>query len=131
MDDLFHLGDCMFTVRWTDLDTYAHVNNARYFDYLTEGRAMVLNHIIGPVDDIQYFMVDARCVYLKPIDYPNNIKLKHYIAQVGHTSFTVVCNIHSEDESIHYAHTECKLVCVSAATQKPVKIPEELLSKLK
>lgn len=131
MDEGKFLGECLLPVRWTDLDTYAHVNNARYFDYLTEGRTRVMNHVFGPTDDVQYFMVDARCVYLKPIDYPNNIKLKHYILQIGTTSFTVLCNLYSEDESVHFARTECKLVCVDKNTQRPVRIPDVLLDKMK
>ncbi len=27
-------------IRWVDLDAYAHVNNARYFDYMSEARAV-------------------------------------------------------------------------------------------
>jgi acyl-CoA thioester hydrolase len=123
---LHYIGECFIPVRWNDLDTYGHVNNAIYFEYLTEGRTLVLQHLIKPMDDIQYFMVDARCVYLKPIDYPNNLKLKHYLKAMGHTSFTILCDIYSENESKHFARTECKLVCIDAATQKPIKVPDNL-----
>lgn len=126
---LKYLGDCFIPVRWTDLDTYGHVNNAKHFEYLTDGRTMVLQHLIKPMDSVQYFMVDARCNYLKPIDYPNNLKLKHYVKSIGHTSFTVLCDILSEDESIHFARTECKLVCIDAAKQKPIRVPDYLREK--
>lgn len=123
---LKHIGDCFIPVRWSDLDTYAHVNNAKYLEYLTDGRALVLGHIVKPVDQLQFFMVDARCVYLKPIDYPNNLRLKHYLLAIGNTSFTVLCDLYSEDESVHFARTYCKLVCVDATTQKPIRVPEFL-----
>jgi len=123
------LGECLIPVRWSDLDTYGHVNNAVYFEYLTDGRAIILQHIIKPVDTLQFFMVDARCVYLKPIDYPNTIKLKHYLKHLGGSSFTVLCDIHSENESIHFARTECKLVTVDASTQKPIRVPDHLREK--
>lgn len=129
INTLKFLGDCLIPVRWSDLDTYGHVNNAVYFEYLTDGRAIILQHIIKPMDQLQFFMVDARCNYLKPIDYPNNIKLKHYLLKTGNTSFTVLCDMYSEDESKHFARTECKLVCVDAQTQKPIRIPEMLLKK--
>lgn len=126
LDTLKHLGDCFIPVRWSDLDTYGHVNNAKHFEYLTDGRAIVLGHLIKPVDSLQVFMVDARCVYLKPIDYPNNLKLKHYVKALGRTSFTVLCDIYSEDESKHFARTECKLVCIDSTTQKPIRVPDFL-----
>lgn len=129
INSLKFLGDCLIPVRWSDLDTYCHVNNAVYFEYLTDGRALILQHLIKPGDQLQFFMVDARCIYLKPIDYPNNLKLKHYLKEVGHTSFTVLCDIHSENESIHFARTECKLVCVDAEKQKPIKVPDFLREK--
>lgn len=130
LSTLPYIGECEIPVRWTDLDTYAHVNNAVYFSYLNDGRTRVLHNSIRPVDTIQYFMVDARCVYLKPIDYPNTLKLKHYLKDIGNTSFTVLCDIYSQDESKHFARTYCKLVCVDAATQKPMRIPDFLREKL-
>lgn len=126
---LKYLGDCFIPVRWSDLDTYAHVNNAKYFEYLTDGRALVLGHLVKPVDPLQFFMVDARCIYLKPIDYPNNLRLKHYLKAIGRTSFTVLCDIHNELGTVHFARTECKLVCIDASTQKPIRVPDFLREK--
>jgi acyl-CoA thioester hydrolase len=127
LDAMKYLGECFIPVRWSDLDTYGHVNNAVYFEYLTEGRALVLQHLVKPMDQLQFFMVDARCIFLKPIDYPNRLKLKHYIKKLGNTSFTVLCDIYAEDESKHFARTECKLVCFDAIKQKPIRIPTDLL----
>ncbi len=126
VEHLKHLGDCFIPVRWTDLDTYAHVNNAKHFEYLTEGRAIILQRVIKPVDDIQVFMVRAECSYLKPIDYPNNLKLKHYLKEIGRTSFIILCDLYSEDESVHFARTECRLVCVDSQTQRPIRVPDSL-----
>lgn len=128
-DELKFLGECLIPVRWTDLDTYGHVNNAKYFDYLTDGRTLIMGHMIHPMDRIQYFMVDARCTYFKPIDYPNTVKLKHYLKEMGRTSFTILCDLYSENESIHFARTFCTLVCYDAEKQKPVPITEKLREK--
>ncbi len=34
------------TVRWSDLDSYGHVNNVKYYDYIQEARISLVNHTV-------------------------------------------------------------------------------------
>lgn len=126
-----NMGECLIAVRWSDLDSYGHVNNSRYFEYMTEGRGKVLSHIISPYDETQYVLVFTDCHFKKSILYPANVLLRHYVKAVGHTSFTIFTEMLSEDSSVCYAEGDAKLVCLDPTTHRPMPIPEKLKEKLK
>jgi acyl-CoA thioester hydrolase len=129
--DMHFIGECIIPVRWGDLDTYAHVNNSRFFEYMTESRAQVLSHIIRPTGDLQFVLAYTQCSFKKPILYPGSVLIKHYVKHIGHTSFTIICDLLSEDGSLLYAQGEGKLVCFDPVKGKPVAIPEKLMVSLK
>ncbi|TDD60973.1 acyl-CoA thioesterase [Kribbella antibiotica] len=80
-------------VRWSDIDSYDHVNNVRYFDYLQEARIAFLGHL---VDSRNYF-AEYPCVLVsQTVDYLRPILLRHppydvdvWIEAVGTTSYTI------------------------------------------
>jgi acyl-CoA thioester hydrolase len=123
------IGECLVASRWGDLDSYGHVNNSRYFEYMTEGRGQVLAHIISPYDETQYVLVYTNCTFKKSILYPGNVLIRHYLKMLGHTSFTIYCEMLSEDGATFYAEGDAKLVCLDPALGKPIKIPEILRKK--
>jgi acyl-CoA thioester hydrolase len=129
IENLRFLGECVIPIRWCDLDNYGHVNNARYFEYMTEGRAKILGDSVTPYDNIQYLLVDTSCNFQKAINYPCDLKIKHYLKVMGRTSFTIFCQMMSADESIIYAHGEAKLVCFDSTLQKAVLIPDMLMER--
>ncbi len=130
-DSMRYIGECVIPVRWGDLDTYSHVNNSRFFEYMTESRAQVLSHIIKPSGDLQFVLVYTQCSFKKPILYPGNVLIKHFVSQVGYTSFTIVCHLLSEDGQTLYAEAEGKLVCYDSTKQKPVEVPSSLRDLLR
>lgn len=130
MDDMHFMGECLIPIRWSDLDTYGHVNNSRYFEYMTEGRGNVLSHIMSPYDETQYVLVYTDCHFKKSILYPADILIRHYVKAVGHTSFTIYTQMLSQDGTVLYAEGDAKLVCLDPTTHRPISIPPLLKEKL-
>ncbi|MFI4956981.1 MAG: acyl-CoA thioesterase [Gammaproteobacteria bacterium] len=124
------IGECLVATRWGDLDSYGHVNNSRYFEYMTEGRGKVLSHIMTPYDETQYVLVYTNCTFKKSILYPGNVLIRHYLKGLGHTSFTIFSELLSEDGTVFYAEGDAKLVCLDPEKGAPVTIPERLREKL-
>jgi len=122
------LGECLVNVRWCDLDNYGHVNNSRYFEYMTEGRARILKDLISPYDTVQYLLVDTACNFQKPIIYPCDLKIVHSLQAIGRTSFTIACDMRSVDGETLYAQGTAKLVCYDPIAKKPVAIPAVLMA---
>jgi acyl-CoA thioester hydrolase len=129
--DLKYLGECNIPVRWCDMDAYGHVNNASYFDYFSEARILVLKQIMAAEHNILFMLVDTRCNFKKEIIYPATLKFKHYLKEIGRTSFSLVVDIYSEDEKTYHAQGEAKLVCFDPDRRKAIRIPDFLLEQFR
>ena len=81
-------------VRWSDIDSYDHVNNVRYFDYLQEARIAFLGQVMETTGD---FFAQYPCVLVsQTVDYLRPILLRHppydvdvWVDSVGTTSYTL------------------------------------------
>ncbi|WP_433167247.1 acyl-CoA thioesterase [Kribbella sp. CA-247076] len=110
-------------VRWSDIDSYDHVNNVRYFDYLQEARIAFLSQIIGTTGD---FFADHPCVLVsQTVDYLRPILLRHppydvdvWVEAVGTTSYTLGSRIvdRSGEGADIYAKAVSVIVAVDGET---------------
>ena len=80
-------------VRWSDMDAYGHVNNARFLTLFEEARVAMFfvgarAHGLGSFEEgivIARHEVD----YLKPVDYGHPVRIEMWISQLRAASFTV------------------------------------------
>lgn len=110
-------------VRWSDIDSYDHVNNVRYFDYLQEARIAFLAQLTGTTGD--YFAQYPVVLASQTVDYLRPILLRHppydvdvWVEAVGNTSYTLGSRIvdrTGESEDI-YAKAVSVLVAVDGQT---------------
>jgi acyl-CoA thioester hydrolase len=110
-------------VRWSDIDSYDHVNNVRYFDYLQEARIAFLGQVMETTGD---FFAQYPCVLVsQTVDYLRPILLRHppydvdvWIASVGTSSYTLGSRIvdRSGDSEDLYAKAESVIVAVDGTT---------------
>ena len=97
-------------VRWSDMDAFQHVNNAAYLTYMEEARVQMLNHLgidmnakeSGPV------VINVQCTYLKPVVYPDRLKIECFAHSPGRSSFMTDYRIYSES-------LDHQLVCEGSA----------------
>jgi acyl-CoA thioester hydrolase len=101
-------------VRWSDIDSYDHVNNVRYFDYFQEARIAFLARILDTVAE-GYF--DAYPVVLahQSVNYLRPILLRHP-PYVGSTSYTLGSRIVDHGQDLVYARATSVLVAVDGET---------------
>ncbi|MGW6195467.1 acyl-CoA thioesterase [Kribbella sp. NPDC055110] len=110
-------------VRWSDIDSYDHVNNVRYFDYLQEARIAFLGQVMETTGD---FFAQYPCVLVsQTVDYLRPILLRHppydvdvWIASVGTSSYTLGSRIvdRSGESDDVYAKAESVIVAVDGTT---------------
>jgi acyl-CoA thioester hydrolase len=110
-------------VRWSDIDSYDHVNNVRYFDYLQEARIAFLGQVMETTGD---FFAQYPCVLVsQTVDYLRPILLRHppydvdvWVETVGTSSYTLGSRIvdRSGGSEDVYAKAESVLVAVDGAT---------------
>jgi acyl-CoA thioester hydrolase len=117
-------------VRWSDIDSYDHVNNVRYFDYFQEARIAFLNkllslsQIVGSGAD---YFAEFPCVLVsQTIDYLRPIVLRHppyevdvWVESVGNTSYTLGSRIvdRGGETELVYARAVSVIVAVDLETQ--------------
>ncbi len=97
-------------VRWSDMDAFHHVNNAAYLTYMEEARVQMLNHLgidmhagqSGPV------VINVQCTYLKPVVYPDQLKIDCFAHSPGRSSFMTHYRVFSNSLKL-------QLVCEGAA----------------
>ena len=83
-------------VRWSDLDSYGHVNNVKYFDYLQEGRIHLFVEALGWTESSgnEIFLVRQDLDYKVPIDFrPEPYEVRTVITAIGNRSVTLGAEI--------------------------------------
>jgi len=111
-------------VRWSDIDSYDHVNNVRYFDYLQEARIAFLAQVVGTGGD---YFAEYPCVLVsQTVDYLRPILLRHppydvdvWVDAVGSTSYTLGSRIVDRTGGTEdvYAKAVSVIVAVDGQTQ--------------
>ena len=110
-------------VRWSDIDSYDHVNNVRYFDYLQEARIAFLTEVFETPGG---FFEEFPCVLVsQTVDYLRPILLRHppydvdvWVEAVGGTSYTLGSRIvdRGGETELVYAKATSVLVAVAPVT---------------
>ncbi|MDH4585315.1 acyl-CoA thioesterase [Pseudomonas sp. BN415] len=116
-------------VRWGDMDSYGHVNNTLYIQYLEEARVawferlgIAMNNVPqGPV------VLQTLHTYLKPVVHPATVVIELHAGPVGNSSLVVEHRLSTlEDPSTLYGEGHCKLVWIDHATDRAVPVPDDL-----
>lgn len=107
-------------VRWSDIDSYDHVNNVRYFDYFQEARIAFLAQV-AELPNADFFDVYPCVLVSQTVDYLRPILLRHppydvevWVEAVGNSSYTLGSRI--VDGDAVYAKATSVLVAVESVT---------------
>lgn len=121
------LNTIIVTLRWTDMDAYAHLGNSRFFDFMTDARVALSSFSIMNDLSKQYVIVDAQCSYKKACYYPGNLIVTQYLEEIKNSSFTLSYTFAMEDQShIICATGRVVMVCYDANLQKAVRVPDDI-----
>jgi acyl-CoA thioester hydrolase len=101
-----HVYSCR--VRWSDVDTYGHVNNVKYFEYYQEARIAFLSGLAdGQPGDTGRGVVVARIDvdYRRPILFRSEpFEIQTWVSRVGNSSYDLEAEIRDGDEVLSRAH---------------------------
>lgn len=125
-------------VRWADLDSYGHVNNTVFFDYVQEGRITFSTaasaHMAraggsGPVERV-WLVVRQDVRYLHQLAFRREpYEVSTAVQRVGRTSMTFASEVRDPDGTHVYARAAT--VVVSADEHlRPEPIPREWIEAL-
>jgi acyl-CoA thioester hydrolase len=91
-------------VRWSDLDSYGHVNNVKFFDYVQEARIALMGETVGWSGGEVWVVVRQDLEYLRPLDF----RLEPYVVRtavsaIGTRSFTLAVQLEDPETATVYA----------------------------
>ncbi|HYC45723.1 MAG TPA: thioesterase family protein [Burkholderiales bacterium] len=120
-------------VRWADQDTNSHVNNATYFTYFEQARILWLRseqmERLRP-DGQGIVVAQASCTYLKPIPYPETLRVPMYTGKLGRSSIPTYYEIFGTETPVKYAEGHVVLVWIDRKSGKSLPLPAALREAL-
>ena len=116
------------TTRWADNDAYGHVNNTVFYQWFDSAvNAWLVDR--GMLDIAQGdrigLVVETRCTYLGPLEFPQDVEVGLAVAQLGTSSIRYRIGVFAAGEESPAAQGEFVHVVVDRASRRPVSIPTE------
>jgi len=109
------------------MDAMGHVNNTVYFRYFEIARLDWIYRVgaaaspgagQGPV------IVNAFCNFLRQLEFPGDVLVRHYVANPGRSSFDTYLTLERTDEpGVVYAEGGAKTVWSDYAAKKSAPMP--------
>jgi acyl-CoA thioester hydrolase len=121
--------EMLIPIRWGDMDAMGHVNNTLYFRYLEIVRLEWLYQIgavlnpagRGPV------IVNAFCNFIRQLEFPGDVRAKHYVCNPGRSSFDTYVTLERADApGTVYAEGGSTTVWTDFKAQKSAPMPDWL-----
>lgn len=112
-------------LRWSDMDAYGHVNNARFLTLYEEARAALLFGDTGS-PSIERGVVVARheIDYVRPIDYGDPVKIELWVDEIRSSRFTVAYELYDDGQLASRARTVLVPYDLRAGRPRRLRDPE-------
>ena len=122
-----------FTTRWGDNDPYGHVNNTifyQWFDSAVNGWLVEQGLLDIAAGDPIGLVVETRCVFFAPLQFPQDVEVGLVVAQLGRSSVRYRIGVFAEGAAQAAAQGDFVHVLVDRATRFPVNLPDDWRSAL-
>ena len=112
------------TIRYSDQDAMAHVNNTALATYVEAARTAFIYDLIlkGEMQGMEFILARLIIEYRSELHYPGMVEVGARLIRVGNKSLTTGYGVFKGDECV--ATSECVNVFYDMATRKTV-VPSE------
>lgn len=91
-------------VRWSDLDSYGHVNNVKFYDYVQEARIAVMHPALDWQPEDVWVVARQDLEYRRPLDFRREpYQVRTSVTALGNRSFTLAADIRDPGTGELYA----------------------------
>jgi acyl-CoA thioester hydrolase len=113
-------------VRWSDLDAFDHVNNARFLSYVEEARLAWFDGLAAPWMDaaVAPLLASIQMDYRRPITWPATVRVELRTQRIGNSSLTLghrIVDAAAPDRL--YGEGHAVMVWIDRASGRPVPLP--------
>ena len=115
-------------VRTYELDSFGHVNNSVYLNYLEEARSEFLKQVGQPFDDfarlgVHLVIIEANVRYLSPARYGDEIEIRGAFTDVGAATLTIIYSLTEVASGRLIARAMTRAAFVDGQTDRPTRAP--------
>lgn len=118
------------SVVWGDMDAFGHVNNVMYYRYIESARIRYMDELSIFQQDIYTVVASNQCKYIRPVFYPDQLKIGVRVEEVRNSAFRMSYLLWSETQQTVVALAEAVIVCVNKDSMLKTEIPEIIRHKI-
>lgn len=116
------------SVRFRDLDTLEHVNNAIFSTYYEEARISFIQKVPGFARQMQqgfsFVLANISIDFVKPATFPSDLLVGSGVKSLGNSSITSFQAIYKKENKELVSVAEASGVWFNINTQRPSRFPE-------
>ncbi len=118
------------TLRYSDQDAMAHINNCAYAAFVEAGRTMFLGGLLDPEQhpDIDFILARVAINYRREMHYPGVVEVGSRILRLGNKSMTTGFGLFKNDECVTTA--DSVNLFFETTTRTSIPIPDDIRAKL-
>lgn len=116
-------------IRGYHLDMFRHVNNARYLEFLEEGRWAFFDgnpEFFYRLKGVTFFVVNININYRRPSSLGDVLDIQTHLSKIGKTSGVLRQEIFKKGTGELIADADVTFVIADAKTQKPLNLNDQL-----
>ena len=121
-------------IKFSDIDSYLHVNNGIYFQYFEHARAeYLLKYCNWDIFKVGTVVAKITINYRKPLHIGDDVSVYVKYLSVGKSSFELeqlVFGTSAEGKEYVYAQAQTTMVAVNMEDMKPMPVPDEYRAKM-
>lgn len=128
------LNKTRIKVRGYHLDLFQHVNNARYLEFMEEGRWAFFDEFFDNNDwmqqDLVWPVVNININFKSEANFGDLLEVQTHYTKIGHRSITMkqtIINVQTEDIVVE---ADVTYVCVSKAAKAAIPFPDDFRQKV-
>ncbi|MDX1671533.1 MAG: thioesterase family protein [Balneolaceae bacterium] len=119
---------CTIEIRYRDLDTLNHVNNAIFSTYFEEARIKFIRQLPAFSSQLKegfsFVLARVQIDFVKPVEYPETLLVGTGVKELGNTSITCFQAIYRESDHELAAVMEASGVWFDLEKGRPARLPE-------
>jgi len=123
------------SVRWGDMDSMGHVNNAKYFTYCESARmsyfAAVRMHEHREDERHGPALAAANLNFRRQVRYPADLEVATRVTEIGRSSFKMEYELLHRGTDDRVADGVGVIVWVDYSTGKSIPLPESLKEEIR
>ncbi|MDH3247039.1 MAG: acyl-CoA thioesterase [Saprospiraceae bacterium] len=123
-------------VNWGDMDSLAHVNNAKYFSWFEDARIDLFEKLgmvsLAPSSTFGPILAYIDCQFIVPVTHPDEVLIGSWVSRIGNTSLQVDHVVHSQKyDSAVMASSKSIVVMINYQTSEKLRVPDDLRKTIK